>query len=190
MSKIYVAAESGEPKRALDAWREEYYRCKKLWHEFAEEIGAERLFAAPFQPPSSFSFARGKQPEGWVQPVKGGRTWPYKKNKEMCDKIAALPAPKHIDTLCEELGLPTSISYDRGGFRIGRGWNTYTAQWWREGPVVIGGEDFRNKLDNVTGGKFNVGDGTIPDGFVLMTEVEVDFKFAESKLNQEKQNDV
>ena len=191
MSKMNLIAESGAPREALEAWREDVNRCEDAWHAFGREIGARRFYNWPFVPPRSFVFPTGRVPEGWRKPDHRGATTPYKKSTEWLARLDALPAPEDLNAVCRGLGLPTVVEYEEGpnGSRGVRGFH-WSASWPANGPVILHCDDFREVAGKLAerhaSVRFNAGDGlTIPEGFVEATDAKLDFLHAKAVLEAE-----
>lgn len=202
METMFLAAVSGKPQEILNKWREEFIDADKAWRAFGRSIGAATLFGySGYERPNAFGFEADAQvPDGWTRPDRRGRSRPYIRNTKMNAKLAELPWPENIDyLLAREFLLPSDISYwvegnpSRKGYKaIAPGdmpFRSYSPCWWKGGPIILRTGNFPKELGRLQAEGHKVflsaGDGTIPDGFEIMTQAEVDFGFAKAKLDAE-----
>lgn len=201
METMYLAAISGKPKEILDEWRQELSDADKVWRAFSRSIGAVALFNCGCKRPIAFGFERDAQiPDGWTRPDRRGRSRPYFRNTKMIKKLASLPWPEEIGLLLSrEFHLPTDLTYWVGGDSSRKGYmvvapgdmpfRSYTPCWWKDGPIILRTGNFPKETERLKAEGHKVflseGDGTIPEGFAIMTQAKVEFGFAKAKLDAE-----
>lgn len=200
-NRLNLIAESGAPKKVLEAWRDDVHRCEAAWNAFGFEIGALRYFSAPDRAPRRFAFKPGKEPEGWCKPDHHGYTTPLKKSAEWNARLDALPQPESIHDICSMLGLPTVINYgdqadlsDPSAVSGSRLLEPRTS-WVEGGPVVVHLDDFRGlvqELKDAYGDAYvnvstieNDDEGTIPEGFTIVSDARLEYLNAKLRLERE-----
>ena len=171
----------------------------KIWFDFAHEIGASGILRGrSYEQPRAIVFKDDKgnftSPKGWLKPVKHGATMPFKTNKIMLQKISALPETVKVDQIISQtFNLPLEIRGENFGCSFGSNFwlEIFTISWTSlETPVIVGMPDYQKIIANEKNGenrKTNLDDFKgIPDGFVEVSEEQVEYWFAENKLKNQK----
>lgn len=201
--EIYLIAEAGRPKQALEQWREDLFDAEARLKAYMVEIGAVGAFRLPFEKPSAFKFPRNEAPDGWTKPTRNGASRPKKSNREAIEKLEDLEWCKSLrNVVCNEIGLPHSVngkaeSWGRASHVLSRGtiqpfsvcWTAYPGG--RLSDVILIAPDAHDAVEKIGLDPESLTwlpEGTspsLPAGMRAMTEAEVDLMFAQAKVARE-----
>lgn len=202
MKPLWLEVTCGQALEQWQAFRDEYSRCQRAWHEFTASIGATGSFCFPGEAPRAFKFAGNRPPEGWKAPNREGASAPYGRRKDLWALIDALPAPRDSDSVAAETGLPLSLRYryppkEPGGFEP-NGWETvsvgYTFRSWSptwaalDAPIFLRGGDWLARIADLEAEGATVtlspnDTRSIPDGYTRVLEEYVNLVAAQAKYS-------
>lgn len=197
--KIYLKATGEAAKKAFSDWFDTIDAAQKKWAAFAASIGAlpDRFVRIGFwETPDVFIFD-GDVPEGWVKKSpKLNCSRPMKRNKRDIEAIAALPSVQSLENLCaEHFGLPVGVSYETaGGSGVRRfypiGMKSIDICWVDPAEPILICQDYDHVISTQEGKMTWIPESAswngVPDGFVKMSQAEVDLAFAQAKVDAEK----
>ena len=196
--RAYLIAESGRPKEILEGWRADWFAAERRLLALMDSIGADGCFRFGFEKPTSFRFPKNRVPEGWTKPGSNGASRPKKTNLSDQALIDNLTWCADLTQVVQDaFKLPHGLSYegpDGSGSRYlgAAGPHTFSACWTSSpdglAEVILITPDYEAAA-RVEGAVRWLPEGSspsTPDGFLRVTEAEVDLIFAQAKVERER----